>query len=226
LKQWLSRFCAACLLASLFGASAAHAQQQATQGIYTCVDARGRTLTSDRPIPECLDREQKVLNPSGTVKALVGPTLTLQERRVLEAKNKAEQEERARLNEEKRRDRALLIRYPRKSVHDKERAEALAQIGVVRQAALNRVDELHRQRAIIDQEMEFYKTDPTKAPPSLRRQVAEVTNSLSVQARFIAEQDAELGRVNTRFDEDLARLEPLWAMQLEGSVDTKARTSR
>lgn len=199
------------LLAGLSGV--ALAQQAAIQGIYTCTDAKGRKLTSDRPIAECTDREQQVLNPSGTVRAKVGPTLTAHERTALEAKTKAEQEERARINEEKRRDRALLIRYPNKAVHDKERAEALAQIGVVRQAAATRVEELQRQRTAANEEMEFYKKDPGKAPPSVRRQVDEVAQSLAVQGRFIADQDAELRRVNVRFDEELVRLKQLWALQ-------------
>ena len=105
------------------------------QGVYTCVDAKGRKLTADRPIPECTDREQKVLNPSGTVKLRVGPTLTAQERAEQEQKEKRELEERSRVADEKRRDRALLTRYPNKAVHDKERAEALAQITAVIQAA-------------------------------------------------------------------------------------------
>jgi hypothetical protein len=186
---------------------------QAPQEIYTCVDARGRNLTSDRPIADCVDREQRILNPSGTVKAKVGPSLTAQERTALEAKEKAEMEERARINEEKRRDRALLVRYPNKAVHDQERALALAQIGVVRQAAVTRVEELQRQRAAALEEMEFYKKDPSKAPSWVRRQLDEVNNSLAVQARFIADQDAELKRVNFRFEEELVRLKQLWAMQ-------------
>ena len=188
------------------------AEPNGTPGIYTCTDARGRKLNSDRPIVECIDREQKVLNPSGTVKAKVGPTLTAQERADLEAQQKAEIEERARLNEEKRRDRALLTRYPNKAVHDKERAEALAQIAVVRHAALNRVEELLRQRAVVNAEMEFYKKDPSKAPASVRRQIDEVTQSLAIQGRFIADQDSEIKRVNARFDEELLRLKQLWAL--------------
>ena len=49
-----------------------------TAGIYTCVDAKGRKITSDRPIADCIDREQVELNPSGTVRRKVGPTLTAQ----------------------------------------------------------------------------------------------------------------------------------------------------
>lgn len=209
----LNRLTTSVLLALLAGLTSAYAQQSATQGIYTCVDARGRKLTSDRPIPECRDREQQILNPSGTVKDRIGPTLTAQERQAQEAKDKLAREERALQLEEKRRDRALLIRYPNKAVHDRERAEALNQIGVVRHAAQNRVGELLRQRAAVNTEMEFYKKDPNKAPPSVRRQVEEVTTSLGVQERFIADQDAEIKRVNERFDEELVRLKQLWALQ-------------
>jgi hypothetical protein len=35
---------------------------------------------------------------------------------------------------------------------------------------------------------------------------------VSVQQRFIAEQQQEKNRVNQRFDEELARLRQLWAM--------------
>lgn len=202
------------LLATLSGLTltAAQAQTTAPQGIYTCVDAKGRKLISDRPIAECIDREQKVLNPSGTIKAKVGPTLTAQERAALEVGEKAALEERARINEEKRRVRALLVRYPSKAVHDKERAEALAQIGVVRRAALQRVEELLHQRTSVIEEMEFYKKDPSKAPPLARRQLEEVTQSLAIQWRFIADQDNEFKRVNARFDEELVRLKQLWAL--------------
>ncbi len=192
-------------------ASAAWAQTPpVVSGVYTCVDAKGRKLTADRPIPECTDREQKVLNPSGTVKTKIGPTLTAQEKAEQEQKEKRALEEQGRLAEEKRRDRALLTRYPNKAVHDQERAEALAQIAVVVKAATNRLDELARQRVSIDEEMEFYKKDPSKAPAYVRRQQEENAQSQTVQKRFIAEQDAESRRVNARFDDELARLRQLW----------------
>lgn len=185
--------------------------QPSVEGIYTCVDARGRKLTADRPISECADRPQRVLNPSGTVRAVVGPTLTGPERAALEARQRREAEEQARQAEEKRRDRALLTRYPSRASHDQERAAALAQISVVRKAALNRVGELERQRKELASELEFYAKDPTKVPPSLKRLVEENTHSMAVQQRFIAEQDEEMRRVDNRFNEELNRLQRLWA---------------
>lgn len=199
------------VLASASLASSVWAQSSPViSGVYTCVDAKGRKLTADRPIPECTDREQKVLNPSGTVKAKVGPTLTAQEKAELEQKEKREREELNRAAEEKRRARALLTRYPNKAVHDQERKEALSQIGVVIQAAKTRLTELARQRVGIDEEMEFYKKDPTKAPAYVRRQLEENNQSQAVQKRFIDEQEAEVRRVNNRFDDELVQLRQLW----------------
>ena len=179
-------------------------------GIYTCVDAKGRKITSDRPIVDCIDREQVELNPSGTVRRKVGPSLTAQERAAEEAKEREAAEERARRVEEKRRDHALLVRYPYRSVHDAERSEALAQIDVVIKAAQQRLTELQQQRKKIDTEMEFYKKDPSKAPPSVRRQLEDNDHSMAVQKRFIGDQESEIKRVNARFDEELVRLKGLW----------------
>lgn len=200
--------CAAVQVAVPVGAQAT---ASVTGAVYTCVDAKGRKLTADRPIVDCIDREQKILNPSGTVRAKVGPSLTAKELADIEAKEKREAEERNRTAEEKRRDRALLTRYPSKAVHDQERADALAQIAVVVKAASNRLDELGKQRRSIDEEMEFYKKDPTKAPAYVRRQLEENTQSQAVQRRFIGEQEAEAKRVNERFDDELGRLRQLWA---------------
>lgn len=199
-------------LLGLLGASTlAPAWAQVVPGVYTCVDAKGRKLTADRPIPECTDREQKVLNPSGTLKLRIGPTLTERERADLDKQARKEEEERSRLAEDKRRDRALLTRYPNKSTHDKERTEALNGITAVIQAANQRLTELVRQKVTVDSEMEFYQDDPAKAPAYVRRQLEENLQSQAVQKRFIGEQDGETRRVNQRFDEELVRLRQLWA---------------
>jgi preprotein translocase subunit SecD len=203
--------CLTGVLWTVVGFGAWAQQPPVINGVYTCIDAKGRKLTADRPIAECTDREQKVLNPSGTVKAKVGPSLTAQEKIELEQKEKREAEERNRVAEEKRRDRALLTRYPNKGVHDQERAEALSQIDAVVRAATTRLKELDRQRAAIDEEMEFYKKDPARAPAYLRRQQDENAQSQLVQRRFIADQEGEIRRVNARFDDELGRLKALWA---------------
>lgn len=184
----------------------------AAQGIYSCVDGTGRNITSDRPIAECMDRVQREINPSGTVRRVVGPSLTAQERAALEEKEKTAAELRAREAEEKRRDRALLTRYPSRAVHDKERAEALSQVDEVIKASNKRTFELAEQRKTINADFEFYTSDPARAPSSLKRRLEENENSTAVQKRFITEQDAEKKRVNMRFEEELAKLRKLWVL--------------
>lgn len=180
------------------------------EGIYTCTDSGGRRLRSDRPIPECSDREQTLLNPSGTVRGRVGPTLTAQQREALQARQKAEADERAQVLEEKRRDRALLTRYPSRQVHDKEREQALAQIANGSLTASKRIEALLEERKKIDQELEFYRNDPSRAPAALRRQIDYVEQGLQTQRRFIELQTFESRRIDARFDDELVRLQDLW----------------
>lgn len=191
----------------------AQAPAPTAAGIYTCVDAQGRRLTADRPIPQCVDREQRELSPQGTVRRVIGPTLTEHERTALEAQRRKEQEERAQQAEERRRERALLARYPNQLAHDAERAEAIVQIDLVSGAAVKRIEELQEQRKTLDLEMEFYRKDPAKAPMSLRRMLAENEANVLEQQRFIANQDREKRRVHQRFDLELAQLRQLWATQ-------------
>lgn len=190
------------------------------QTIYTCVDGSGRKITSDRPIAECNDRVQKKINPSGTVKGVLEPSLTADERAAREEKERRAAELREREVEEKRRDRALLQRYPNRALHDKERSEALGQIDEVIQAAAKRASELSEQRKAIIVDMQFYKAEPTRAPPSLKRRLEENESNQATQKRFIAEQEIEKKRINQRFDEELAKLRQLWPMA--GTVPAKA----
>ena len=200
----------AALGAMLVCAFAGSALAQTGQGIYTCVDSKGRRITSDRPIMECLDREQRELGKTGVTKRVLPPSYTADERPKLDAQRKAEEEVQARIAEEKRRDRALLIRYPNQGVHDKERAEAVVQIDEVVNAVKRREASLVKQRKEIDTELEFYQGDITKAPSWLKRKLEDNESQALVQKRFLDEQSLEKQRINARFDEELAKLRQLW----------------
>ena len=200
---------AAALAALLAGAVA----PVGAQGIYTCVDAKGRRLTADRPIVECLDREQTELSSGGLPRRKIAPMATAAERVAEEEKARVLEEERIRVNEEKKRERALVNRYPNRGVHNNERAEALALVDSVTGAAQRRTKELLLQRKFLEGELEFYQSNPSRMPTKLRRQVDEVEAQLAAQQRFLADQDVEKVRVNARFDEELSRLTVLWVKE-------------
>lgn len=185
--------------------------QARAEGIYTCIDAQGRRLTADRPIRECIDREQKELNASGTVKRKIGPSLTAQERAAEEEKARRAAEERNRVEEEKKRERALLTRYPDRAAHDKERLAALTRADEAIATARKNTEELVAARKRLESELEFYSKDPSKVPAKLKRQIEENEQHTAAQKRFVANQDGEKRRINAQFDEELVKLKQLWA---------------
>lgn len=194
------------------------------QGIYSCVDEKGRKLTSDRPIAECMDRPQKELNPSGTVRRVLAPPPTAKDRAALEEKEKQDAETRLQQAEDKRRDRALLSRYPDRASHDKERSLALEQATGLSAGAVKRLQELAEQRKGIVSELEFYKNSPGKAPPTLKRRFEETDANIAAQKRLMAEQDVEKKRINARFDEEQTKLKPQWGVA--GAAEASAASKK
>ncbi|MCY1368960.1 hypothetical protein D9M69_559740 [compost metagenome] len=145
------------------------------------------------------------------------PTYTAREQQEREDRAREAAIQAARLIDERRRERALLVRYPNATTHDRERVEALSQIDAVIQAAKKRLVELADDRKKIDEELEFYKQDTSKAPGAVRRRIEDNTQSVAVQNRFITEQEDEKKRVNARFDEERGRLKTLWSPQNGGN---------
>lgn len=192
------------------GLLAGFALQAGAQGIFTCVDAKGRRLTSDRPIPECNDRVQKELNPTGTVKRHIQPPPTAAELAAQEAQAKKEAEERQQQAEQRKKERAMLSRYPNRAAHDKERHATLVAVDESIKAADARTLSLIAQRKKLDAETEFYKSDPSKIPLVLKRQIEENDQQMGAQKRYVADREEEKKRIQQRFDAELTQLQKLW----------------
>ncbi|MDO5624151.1 MAG: DUF4124 domain-containing protein [Pseudomonadota bacterium] len=193
-------------------------QKPSVSGIYTCVDAQGRRLTSDRPIMACLDREQRQLNSSGTTLRVIPPTMTVTEREAREARAREAEVERQRALNTQRRDQALITRYPDQAAHEAGRRSALAQSQTVVDAAERRIAELGEERQKLDDEMEFYRKDPSRAPATVRRGIEHNAQAVQEQRRVIAGQQGERDRINAQFDEEAARLAPLWKARVEAAA--------
>ena len=149
---------------------------------------------------------------------VLGLDPTADERAALEAKRKADAERDARLNEEKRKERALLSRYPNESAHQRERVKALESVDVVEATIHKRIEELVKLRAALDEEMAFYAKDPAKAPPILKRRIKDNESLVSAQQNALKQQAAERQRVNERFDAELEQLRRLWAQAAAGQA--------
>lgn len=142
---------------------------------------------------------------------MIQPAPTAAERAAREAEERELALARERAQNLARRDQALLSRYPDLAAHEAARTAALAQTQAVVDAAERRIAELTAERATLDEEMEFYRKDPSRAPAQLRRGIDDNAQAVAAQRRAIAGQQDERDRIHARFDEEAARLRPLWA---------------
>lgn len=197
------------LLAATGGAAGALAQEArspAAASIYTCRDASGRTLSSDRPIPECSNRAMRELSPSGHLRREIEAPLTPEQ---LRQRDQAEQRrllqaEQQRLAEA--RDRALLMTYGNLQSLEVSRKRQLA--------------DLHRDIGIVEtrltatgKELENAKAElaaaGSQASPAVYRRVEDVSRILSADAYRLSKLRTEEIRLNERFDDDAQRLRVL-----------------
>lgn len=202
---------AACSLLLLNAPHGAVQAEDKAPGIFMCTDARGRTLTADRPIPDCADRQQREFSPSGNLRRTLDPEYTPREQAERDARAREAAVQAGKMNDERRRERALLMRYPTAAAHDRERIEAMRQIDGLVETARKRLEELARERQPLNGELEFYRKDPSRAPALLRQKLQDNDDSVAVQSRFIAGQEEERQRIAARFDDERMRLDALWA---------------
>lgn len=185
--------------------------------IYTCTTPDGRRLTSDRPIPECQAREQRVLNSDGSVKKMMPPAMSPDEQAAAEQRKRAEDVQRAALQDAIRRDRNLLQRYADQSAHQRAREAALDDIREAMDQSEKRIQALTAERKPMLDEAEFYKGK--RIPLKLQHQLDTNEVAVTAQRESIENQKAEIVRVNKLYDEELARLKRLWAGAAPGSLD-------
>ena len=183
-----------------------------TANIYTCIDEAGRRLSADRPIPQCADREQRVLGSSGVERNRLGPALTeveMAQRLELRRQEEAAQQ---RLQDQRRRDAALLARYPVQAEHDAARNKALSQVDEGSTVAKQRLIELNLSMKELQQKLQGYSSF-SSAPAELRVAVLEVEKALQDQNVIVSVQEEEKKRIHQRFDRELQRLYVLWHSQ-------------
>lgn len=206
----------ACRTGAAFGMLLVCQMGAAAAGIYTCVDANGKKLTSDRPIVECIDRDQQVRNADGSIKTTISRTLTAEERAEKEAREREQSSQNVTRQDAIRRDRNLMIRFPNQAAHQKAREAALDDVRKAMTTSDARLAALASERKPLMDETEFYVGKPY--PPKLKRLLDANDASTEAQRALIQDQRAEVQRINALYDAELERLKQLWAGAQPGTV--------
>jgi hypothetical protein len=205
-----------CALLGFCTLTSAQANTRINDQVFTCVNAAGRALTSDRLIGECMDREQRVLSRDGTLLRVVPASLTADERAEKEAKERKEAAARDARSEAVKRDRNLMQRFPNVAAHQKARDQALevTQFAITQSEA--RLADLERERKPLMDETEFYKGKTM--PGKLKGQLDANDAATAAQKELLVTQKAELERASKLYDTELAHLKKLWAGAAPGSL--------
>ena len=211
---------ATCALIAALAAWPAAARAQGGAQIYSCIDASGRKLTSDRPIAECSSREQRVLNADGSLRKIVPPVPTADERAEAEAAERRAAVERAAQQDAVRRDRNLKQRYPNEAAHQRAREAALDDVRKALRNSEERLKLLAAERKPLLDDSEFYAG--RQMPAKLRQALDANDAAVDAQRTLVQNQQEEIKRINALYDVELERLKRLWAGAPPGSLGTLA----
>lgn len=192
-------------LAALALLAAAAAPAAAT--VFVCTDPRGRTITADRPPPECADLPIRELRPDGSVRRVIEPPLTEEQRRERAEKARREYLEREAKRSQARRDVALMETYASENEIEAARQAALATRQAMLDRAKQRLDAFAVERKKLDSESEFYAS--RKLPEKLERAIESNKELVAAERRLIAETQADMARINERFDAEADRFREL-----------------
>lgn len=202
---------AGALLAAWVAACIGVSPDARAQGIYSCKDASGRTLTSDRPIPECATRPMRELSVSGVTKREIPAPLTKEQL----ARKQVEEEEQARVAAEERReqqrDRALLAAYPSVGSLNTIRAKQIADLHQDAGNTRKRMIDAHKDLKVA---LVKFKTATvnltedkyTAADKAMSRRIDSLRQAILRDDERLKKIELDEVRLNQRFDEDEQRL--------------------
>lgn len=175
------------------------------QQIYMCKDATGRTVTSDRQIPECVDRAVRELGRDGTFRREIPAPLTPEQKRekqLQEAKAKADA---MAVEEQRQSDRLMLARYAsEKDIEaSRQRSLDLVQEQIKRETKEMAAAEKNLKAAQVEADVQMKKK--VAPSPDVKHRVDDAEQAIQAAKKAIQEHEAELAQINVKYDQTLKR---------------------
>jgi hypothetical protein len=183
------------------------AAMPASAAVFVCTDANGRTITSDRPPAECHGMVVRELRADGSVRRVIEPPLTAEQRKARAEQARREQEEQERRRAQARRDVALMETYATEAEIEAARQTAISSRQQLIERAQKRLEDHARDRKRLDNEAEFYTR--RKMPATLERAFENNETLVQSERKLIADMQADIARINERFDHELKRFREL-----------------
>ena len=191
------------LAVAALAAPAAHAQ------IYMCKDASGRTITSDRPIPECADRKVREYGKTGVLKREIAAPPTAEEKRQQQLEEEKRKAEAAAAAEQKKSDNAMLSRYRNEAEIEVARGRSLAIIDEQIKRETTALTEAEKQQTQARSALDAAAKKQPKPGQVLVRNVEEADRRVSEGRSRLKDYQEEHAKVNAKFDQTVKRFREL-----------------
>lgn len=176
--------------------------------IFVCKDDSGRTLTSDRPIPECASRPVRELGNNGVTRRQIPAPLTAAQKHQREVDAEQLRSEAEAALEVRRRDLAMMERFRSESEINAARKRAIEDIqeNIKREMATLALAEKTLNESRIESEQRKGKNGVALLPT---RRYEDAKAGVVTQMEVIRQQKINLLKVDTWFDETLKRYREL-----------------
>lgn len=195
--------------AAILASSGAIAQGQVQRSIYCCDDQRGRPVCGDVLPAACYGKAYREISPQGVLRRHVAAPPTTEEIARRDAEERRRREEEARLEVQRRLDRALLETYLSLDDIDSREARELADIERGIAPLRERETELIAQRARYERESEFYQG--RDLPREIESGLRIIETERNANMKMIEAREAEMDAVRVRYAADRRRYAELIA---------------
>jgi hypothetical protein len=175
--------------------------------MFVCTTPAGKTITADRPPPECANVQIRELRDDGSVRRVIEPPATPEQLQARAERAQREQREKEAKRAKARQDIALLETYANEKDIEAARKAALASRQAMIDRSSKRLETFAAERRKLDDEKEFYVN--RKLPDKLEHAIEANKSLVEAEQRLIAEMEADMGRINKRFDAEIERYREL-----------------
>jgi hypothetical protein len=175
--------------------------------LYVCTTPAGRTLTGDIPPTECQNVPIRELNRDGSIRRVIEPPLTPEQRQKRELEEKKRRERETAAQEQMRKDRALLETYASEDEIEASRDRTLASRQMLIDRANQQLKEFKMDRKRLEDESEFYAK--RQLPEKLKRSLDDNAGLQAQQLHAIDDIRTDMQRINERYDAELRRFREL-----------------
>ncbi len=179
------------------------ASSVAAPRIFCCHDESGKQVCGDILPAACYGRAYRELGQSGRTSRVVEAPLTAAERAAKEAEDKRFQEEQRVLNEQRRKDQALLNTYGSEKDIELMRSRAERNLEASIAAAEERIAEIRKHRKKFENEAEFYKN--RRLPAEVAKGLRDADYEIRAQESVIDAKRKDMDATRLKYDEDLRR---------------------